>query len=141
MTDVVLAVLVIVGYLLTVLICITTNVNLVSYPNRAGFLALAQFPVVFLFATKNSLLSLLLGPGNGYEKLNYVHKWSGRGMFIGAVVHGALWIRNHLQYELPILGPQKETSGVAAMSLLCVMVLTSFRPIRRLCYNVFFIVQ
>lgn len=39
----------------------------------AGFLAIAQLPVVFLFATKNSILSLLLGPGNGYEKLNYIH--------------------------------------------------------------------
>jgi hypothetical protein len=39
----------------------------------AGFLAVAQLPVVFLFATKNSILSLFLGPGNGYEKLNYIH--------------------------------------------------------------------
>ncbi|EIN03568.1 hypothetical protein PUNSTDRAFT_116967 [Punctularia strigosozonata HHB-11173 SS5] len=133
--------LIIIGYLVTVLVCITMKSELISNPNRAGFLALAQFPVVFLFATKNSLLSLLLGPGNGYEKLNYVHKWAGRGMFIGAVVHGALWIRNHLQYGLPILGQQKETSGVAALGVLCVIVLTSFRSIRRLCWNLFFVVH
>ncbi|RPD53265.1 iron reductase [Lentinus tigrinus ALCF2SS1-6] len=105
------------------------------------FLALAQFPVVFLFATKNSILSLLLGPGNGYEKLNYIHRWAGRGMFIGATVHGALWINNHVVYGLPILGQQKETSGVAAFGVLCVLVLTSFRPIRRFFYQWFFVVH
>ena len=115
--------------------------ELISNPNRGGFLALAQFPVVFLFATKNSILSVLLGPGCGYEKLNYVHRWSGRGLFICALVHGSLWIRNHLQYDIPIIGPQKETSGIAAFGVLCGLVLTSLRPIRRLFYQFFFVVQ
>ena len=104
-------------------------------------MALAQFPIVFLFATKNSILSLLLGPVHGYEKLNYVHRWAGRGMFIGATVHGALWINNHLVFGLPILGQQKETSGVAAYGVLCVLVLTSFRVVRRLLYQSFFVIQ
>ena len=104
-------------------------------------MALAQFPIVFLFATKNSILSLLLGPGNGYEKLNYIHRWAGRGMFIGATVHGALWINNHIVFGLPIIGQQKESSGVAAYGVLCVLVLTSFRPIRRFFYQSFFVIQ
>ena len=133
--------LVVAGYLVSVLVCLTMHSQLISNPNRGGFLALAQFPVVFLFGTKNSILSLLLGPGHGYEKLNYIHRWSGRGMFIGSAVHGAIWINNHLVYDLPILGQQKETSGVAAFGVLCVLVLTSFRPIRRLFYQSFFIVQ
>ena len=107
----------------------------------SGFLALAQLPVVFLFATKNSALSLLLGPGNGYEKLNYIHRWSGRCMFLGAVLHGTLWIQNHLTWHLPILGQQKETSGIAALGLLCVIVLFSLRPVRKYCYQAFFIIQ
>ena len=106
-----------------------------------GFLALAQFPIVFLFAVKNSLLSLFLGPGNGYEKLNYIHRWSGRGMFLGAVIHGSLWIRNHIQYDLPILGPQKETSGVTALTLLCIIVLSSLRPVRIYLRQIFFYMQ
>ena len=139
--------------------CIILNAPLVDNPNRAGtsiplqfssflfltfpigFMALAQLPVVFLFATKNSLLSLLLGPGHGYEKLNYIHRWSGRCMFLGAAVHGSLWIRNHLQFGLPILGQQKETSGVAAFGLLCVIVLSSLKPVRKYCYHVFFTIQ
>lgn len=133
--------IVIAAYLALLIICITMNAPLMDNPNRAGFLALAQFPIVFLFGTKNSILSLLLGPGHGYEKLNYIHRWSGRGMFIGSAVHGAIWINNHLVYDLPILGQQKETSGVAAFGVLCVLILTSFRPIRRLFYQSFFIVQ
>ncbi|EKM52899.1 uncharacterized protein PHACADRAFT_261585 [Phanerochaete carnosa HHB-10118-sp] len=133
--------LVIVGYLTSVLLCLTINSQLISNPNRGGFLVLAQFPVVFLFATKNNVLSILLGPGAGWEKLNYVHRWSGRGMFICALVHGSLWIRNHLQYGLPILGQQKETSGVAAFGVLCGLVLTSLRPVRRLFYQFFFVVH
>ena len=42
---------------------------------------LARLPSMFLFATKISPLLLLLGPGNGYEKLNYIHCWSGHSMF------------------------------------------------------------
>ncbi|KAG1788959.1 iron reductase [Suillus plorans] len=53
-------------------------------------------------------------------------------MFLGGCIHGSLWIRNHLQYGLAILGPQKETSGVASLALLSIIVLTSLRTFRRL---------
>lgn len=131
--------LVIAGYLLTVIFCITLHVPLVDNSNRAGFIALAQLPVVFLFATKNSIISLLLGPGNGYERLNFVHRWAGRGLFLAALVHGSLWISNHLIWGFPIIGQQKETSGVAALGLLCVIVITSARPVRKAFYEFFYI--
>ncbi|KAG1729971.1 iron reductase [Suillus paluster] len=134
-------IIILLAYLAAVLVCIIKDVSLISNPNRAGFLALAQFPVVFLFATKNSILSLLLGPGNGYEKLNFMHRMAGRAMFLGGCIHGSLWIRNHLQYGLPILGPQKETSGVASLALLCIIVLTSLRPVRILFYECFFVIH
>ncbi|KAH9926638.1 iron reductase [Epithele typhae] len=129
------------GYLALVIACITMNIDLVTYPNRAGFIALAQLPIVFLFGTKNSVLSLILGPGNGYERLNYIHRWSGRGLFVASTIHGALWIQNHLVWGLPIIGQQKETSGVAALGVLCALILTSFRPLRRWFYQSFFIVH
>ena len=145
-----------------VIVCIVVDAPLVSNSNRAGtcpvfltfldfslmdlfiyvgFIALAQLPIVFLFACKNSMISFLLGPGNGYEKLNFVHRWSGRIMFLGAMLHGALWIRNHLEYDLPIIGQQKEGSGVAALGLLGVIVLTSLPIARRWCYQVFYVMQ
>ncbi|KAK7027523.1 ferric-chelate reductase Frp1 [Paramarasmius palmivorus] len=134
-------VILIVLYVLVLIMCITMDAQLVENANRAGFMALAQFPVVFLFATKNSVASLLLGPGNGYERLNFIHRWAGRGMFLGGVIHGALWIRNHLEWDIQIIGAQKETSGVAAMALLCLIVLTSMRPVRMYFYQVFFVLH
>lgn len=62
---------------------------------------LAQVPIVFLFATKNSLLSLLR-LGNGYEKMNHIYRWSGRDLFRLAVIHDSLRTRNHLQCTIPL---------------------------------------
>lgn len=62
-------------------------------------------------------------------------------MFLGGAVHGSLWIRNHLEYGLPILGQQKETTGVAAFGLLCVIVLSSLKPVRKYFYQAFFVIQ
>ncbi|KAF8630478.1 hypothetical protein AX15_002894 [Amanita polypyramis BW_CC] len=129
------------AYLAVTITCIVCQVPLIDNPNRAGFVALAQLPPVFLFATKNSIVSFLLGPGTGYERLNFIHRWAGRGLFLGGLIHGSLWIRDHLSYGQPILGQQKETSGVACFSLLCIIVLTSLRPIRRYMWNVFWIIH
>ncbi|OCB89760.1 hypothetical protein A7U60_g3020 [Sanghuangporus baumii] len=125
----------VVAYYITVVLCIVLNAELVDNPNRAGFLAIAQLPPVFLFATKNSPLGILLS--SGYEKINFLHRWAGRGTLLAAAIHGALWIRNHLEYGVQILGAQKETSGVAAFALLCVLAITSVRPIRIHVYQVF----
>ncbi|KAJ6492247.1 iron reductase [Mycena sanguinolenta] len=135
-------IVVIVVYSVFALVCIVVQAPLMENPNRAGFLALAQLPPVFLFASKNSpLTGLLLGPGVDYTKLNYIHRWSARFLFLGAMVHGTLWINNHVVYNLPILSQQKEGSGVAALATLCVLVLTSFAPVRRRCYSLFLVVH
>ncbi|TFK26125.1 ferric reductase-like transmembrane component/FAD binding protein [Coprinopsis marcescibilis] len=129
------------GYIVAVLTTIMTDANLNKNSNRSGFIAVAQLPVVFLFATKNSALSLILGPGHGYEKLNYIHKWAGRCIFIASTLHGVLWIQNHKKTDMPILGELKETTGIAAFGVLSVMVLTSLRPFRRWFYEVFNIIH
>ncbi|KAG7094335.1 hypothetical protein E1B28_007934 [Marasmius oreades] len=134
-------IILLIGYAVSVVVCIVKDSILEENSNRAGFMAIAQLPVVFLFATKNSMLSFLLGPGHGYEKLNYIHRWSGRAMFVGAVIHGSLWIQNHLRFGLPILGQQKETTGVAALGVLCAIVLTALRPVRRWFYEVFWVIH
>jgi len=154
--ELILPVLIVAIYLTVVVVCMVTDADLVRNANRSGlslsslfvpyltcsgYIALAQLPVVFLFATKNSLLSLLLGPGYGYEKLNYIHKWSGRAIFLASVIHGALWIQDHLKNDLPILGEIKEVTGVAGFALLCIMILISVRPVRRKIYEIFYLIQ
>jgi ferric-chelate reductase len=98
--------------------------------------------VVFLLGAKNSFLSWLLGPGRGYEKLNLLHRWVGRSIFIGALLHGTFWIiyRQRLQ-QISALGDSQGKSGLVALTLLCMIVLLSLRPIRRLFYQCFYFMQ
>lgn len=46
-----------------------------------------------------------------------------------------------MEYGLQILGAQKETTGVACFALLGVIVLSSLKPVRVLCYQAFFVIQ
>ncbi|KAJ7066819.1 hypothetical protein B0H15DRAFT_972036 [Mycena belliarum] len=132
--------LVVAVYAAFALVCIVVQAPLMISPNRAGFLALAQLPPVFLFAAKNSpLTALLLGPGTDYTKLNYVHRWSvtPRTLTLAALIHWSLWINNHLVFALPILSQQKEGSGVATLACLLVVALSSAGPVRRRLWGVF----
>lgn len=102
-------------------------------------MALAQFPLVFLLATKNNILASLLG--RGYEKLNFLHRWSGRGIFLAVTIHGAAWIRNHLKIKPAALKEEKEMRGMFAYGTLCFMVLLSLSPVRNYTYQLFFFSQ
>ena len=150
-------VVLIAGYFATLVSCIVLKSQLTINANRAGekiqphapnnlshvivgFMSVAQLPVIFLFAAKNSIMSFLC-PGHGYEKLNFIHRWAGRGLFLSAVTHGSLWITQHRKFNVPIIGEQKETSGIAAFGVLCIIVLTSILPVRRWFYQGFFVVQ
>ena len=73
------------------------------------------------------ILSLLLSPGNGYEKLNYIHRWSGRCLILGGFVYGSVII-----IFVPIIGQRKEFSGVPCLGSLDVIFLGSLKPIRKL---------
>ncbi|KAJ7701243.1 ferric reductase like transmembrane component-domain-containing protein [Mycena rosella] len=132
---------VIAAYNIFTLITTILNAPLLSNPNRPGLIALAQLPPLFLFAMKNSPVALLLGPGVDYTKLNYVHRWAGRGLFLGAFLHGAIWVENHLTWNRPILSRDKGASGVAAFVCLVVIVLSSVSPLRRWSYKMFLVVH
>ncbi|KAF8587338.1 iron reductase [Ramaria rubella] len=127
------------GYLAALFVCIFLKSPIVTSPNRAGFLSLAQLPAIFLFATKNGVLSVLLG--KGYEKLNFLHRWGGRFLFVSATIHGSLWIRNDLVGGTPIIGSQKETLGIAAYGILGIIVLSSLPIVRKMAYQAFFVIH
>jgi hypothetical protein len=94
--------------------------------------------LLFLLGTKNNVLSALMG--RGYEKLNFLHRWAGRGMFLSATIHGSLWIRSHI-----ILGvsfnQDKERHGLSAYAVLGTILLTSLWPVRSRAYRFFFVFQ
>ncbi|KDQ57126.1 hypothetical protein JAAARDRAFT_35728 [Jaapia argillacea MUCL 33604] len=59
--------------------------NLLTDPDRSGYIVMSQIPVVYAFATKNNLIGSLVAVG--YEKLNFFHRWAGRLMALFANIH------------------------------------------------------
>jgi predicted ferric reductase len=78
---------VMVGYAVLIGIGILLYSNPVTNAKRAGWIALSQLPVQFALAAKNNLVGLLVG--KGYEKLNFLHRWVGRIMFIAILFHSS----------------------------------------------------
>lgn len=76
---------ILVGYATLIAVGILLFSDPVTNANRAGWIALSQFPVSVALAAKNSLVGLLIG--KGYEKLNYIHRWVGQLMFIAILFH------------------------------------------------------
>lgn len=77
--------------------------------------------------------------GRGYEKLNFLHRWASRALFLTATIHGALWINFDLKNNLGslLLTGSKERRGQASYAVLCLIVLTSLYPVRRHAYPFF----
>ncbi|CAE6495235.1 unnamed protein product [Rhizoctonia solani] len=126
------------GITVAAILCLTQAAQLKSNANRAGFMALSLLTPTFLFASKNSPAALLLG--KGYEKLNWVHRWSGRLLFLMATIHGSLWINNRIRngQDSLLRTGLKEREGQAAYGLLCMIVLLSLRPVRVYAYQFFY---
>ncbi|KAG8876946.1 hypothetical protein FRB98_006957 [Tulasnella sp. 332] len=129
---------VLIAYLTTLLVCVLYQAPLSTIPNRPAFLTLAQLPFVFVFASKASPVTFLLG--RGYEKLNFIHKWAGRALLLTATIHGSMWIRYRIKNnEVSLLyHEEKELRGYGTYTLLCLIVLSSLKPVRRFAYDFFY---
>lgn len=107
---------------------------------RTGFIALAQLPLVVLLAGKNNLVGFLIG--SSYERLNWLHRWTARILFLTVTIHMIYWFRDWARYDFI---PHKMTTdhitqrGFAAWCILLWIVLSSVAPIRRWSYEVFVI--
>jgi ferric-chelate reductase len=151
-------VIVVAGYLSTILSAIFSDSYLDVNPNRPGkyhleweafvliissigMVAVAQLPLVFILGSKESVLPWLLGHGRGYEKLNILHRWVGRGIVIGGLLHGGLWISFRRRYGIPPFEDHRGKTGITAVVILAVITLSSFRLVRRLFYQSFYFVQ
>ncbi|KAG6828794.1 hypothetical protein H0H92_006733 [Tricholoma furcatifolium] len=56
-----------------------------SDPVRTGWLAVSQLPIAIALATKNNIIGTLIG--FTYEKLNYLHRFTGRLIIVAANIH------------------------------------------------------
>ncbi|GAA5837137.1 hypothetical protein JCM11251_005264 [Rhodosporidiobolus azoricus] len=101
-------------------------------PKRSGAIATAQLPAVFLFATKNNVLSVV---GKGYEKLNYLHRIGGRLSIFCGLLHTLLYLlKTPLNWT-----NQVHVTGVVCAIASVVLLLGSISYFRRAFYQVFLV--
>jgi predicted ferric reductase len=107
---------------------------------RTGFIAIAQIPLLFLLAGKNNIIGFFTGIG--YERLNWLHRWTARILWLTVVIHLAFWFNDWAQYDYIKQKIQEDPitrKGLAAFAILTWIVISSFAPIRKLSYEVFVI--
>ncbi|KAL4080085.1 ferric reductase like transmembrane component-domain-containing protein [Scleroderma yunnanense] len=130
-------VLLIVGYMAIVAYSGFYKSNPFSDPMRAGWVATSQIPFVYIFATKNNVIGMLLGVG--YEKLNYFHRHIGRLILTAANVHALGYI-----YKWSLAGTMSTELarpfvrwGFVALVCVDLLGICSIRFIRAKSYNLF----
>ncbi|KAF2723334.1 hypothetical protein K431DRAFT_28545 [Polychaeton citri CBS 116435] len=105
---------------------------------RAGWISAAQIPFIYLLSGKFNLISLLTGIS--YERLNWLHRWAARTVFLTVIVHWAYFfhewkLADFVKLELQMMPMVKY--GFGAWAVLGWMVLSGFGFVRSKCYEVF----
>jgi hypothetical protein len=108
---------------------------------RAAWVSVTQLPLIYLLAGKINLVSMITGIS--YERLNWLHRWVARMLFLTAIVHWSFffrewWIANFVQLELEMMPMVKY--GFGSWAVLGWMVITGFGYFRQLSYE-FFVLQ
>ncbi|KAJ6786658.1 hypothetical protein PWT90_03598 [Aphanocladium album] len=111
-----------------------------TYWERIGFrnawVSVCQLPMLYLLAMKYNPIGFLIG--SSHERLNWLHRWVARTMFVTVTCHGfhfwTEWVRaDFVQYELEIMPMVKY--GLGAWAVLLWSVVVGFVPIRRMAYE------
>lgn len=142
------ACLLILGHLAWVILMEFVNNNVqgaqhfTSLGVRAGWVGVAQLPLLILLAGKNNLIGFMTGIS--YERLNVLHRWTARMFFFLVTLH-LLFL--HLAWNAfpGLMSIEYSTdacipTGWAAYGVLLWLILSSAAPIRSLSYE-FFVIQ
>lgn len=106
----------------------------------SGFVALSQLPPIVLLSLKSPLPLPMFLPTLSYEHYNFLHRYAGRTLFLLVTVHGAMWINQfRTTNQMDQVWSEKSKRGMIAYGLMCGVVLTSLKPVRRMCYQVFWL--
>ena len=105
---------------------------------RAAWVSVTQLPLIYLLGGKMNLVSLITGIS--YERLNWLHRWIARTLFLTVIVHWSFffrewWIADFVQLELGMMPMVKY--GFGSWAVLGWMVLTGFGYFRQLSYELF----
>lgn len=107
---------------------------------RAGWLAVSQFPLLALTASKTNIIGYLTG--SSYERLNVYHRWVARGLLMLATMHFVFQSVGWDEYGLLTLEWDTDTcppTGIAAYAIVLWMNLTTLAPFRNTSYQIFVI--
>ena len=140
------------AYWIVILTAIWTNTILTpSSPNyaykweivgfRAAWVSVTQLPLIYCLGGKINVISLITGIS--YERLNWLHRWVARTLFLTVIVHWSFffrewWIADFVNLELEMMPIVK--FGFGAWGVLGWMVITGFGFFRQLSYE-FFVLQ
>jgi NAD(P)H-flavin reductase len=134
-------------YWITITIMITNQsiINDAYYWERVGFraawISVTQVPFVFLLAGKVNLIGFLIG--SSHERLNWLHRWVARTLFLTVTVHGSFFLAEWVRADFVTLELQMMPMVKYGMGSWCVLLwinLSGLAPIRRLGYE-FFVLQ
>lgn len=108
---------------------------------RTGWMTVCQIPLIFLLAGKRNMVGY--ATGTSYERLNWIHRWVARCMFLTATIHLSYFLRSWAKYDY--IGQKLKIDiisrrGVGAWCVLLWITISSFAPIRGWSYE-FFVVQ
>lgn len=105
---------------------------------RNAWVTVTQVPLLYLLASKTNVIAFI--SGTSYERLNWLHRWVARTMFVTATVHGfhfwTYWSQTGILDDYLTWMPMIKY-GLGAWGILLWMVLTSFKPLRAMAYEVF----
>jgi predicted ferric reductase len=107
---------------------------------RTGFVSIAQLPLIVLLAGKDNIIGMLMGVG--YERLNWLHRWTARTLWLTATLHMGFWFRSWARYNYittKLTTDPITQRGFSAWCILTFVVITTIWPIRRLKYELFVI--
>ncbi|KAI5288871.1 hypothetical protein KEM52_001000 [Ascosphaera acerosa] len=105
---------------------------------RTGFVSICQLPLVVLLAGKNNLVGALVG--SSHERLNWLHRWAARTLWLTATLHMGFWFRSWGRYHYIVAQLRHNTfatTGFAAWLVLSFLLLTAARPVRAWGYELF----
>ena len=131
--------------LITLFLTVGSIVHDAYYWERVGFRAawvsVTQVPLIFLLSGKVNIGGFFLG--SSYMDLNWIHRWVSRTLFVTVTIHGSFflreWVRaDFVRLELEMMPMVKYGFGLWAV--LAWTTISSFLPLRRLCYE-FFVLQ
>jgi ferredoxin-NADP reductase len=105
---------------------------------RAAWVSVTQLPLIYLLGGKINLVSMITGIS--YERLNWLHRWIARTLFLTVIVHWSFffrewWIADFVQLELEMMPMVKY--GFGSWAVLGWMVITGFGYFRQLSYEVY----